>query len=68
LQKTVELKDLIRLSNEMLDDVNYRRKVAREIYTLMTEAVEIIHEEPAFFEVYAPIKPTLKVNLSSEID
>jgi hypothetical protein len=61
LQKSTEMRNLIRLTKEMLDDVNYRRRVAKEIFEMMTESANIIRDDPAFFEVYIPVKITLKV-------
>jgi len=45
----------------MIEDVNYRRKVAKEIVGMFTDAAQVIKEDPAFFEVYLPVKVTLKV-------
>lgn len=45
----------------MIEDVNYRRKVAKEVVELLTDAAQTIREDPAFFEVYLPVKVTLKV-------
>lgn len=60
-QKTKEIRDLISLKNEMLEDANYRRKAAKEIFEVLSESVEMIKNDPAFFEVYVPVKITLKV-------
>lgn len=45
----------------MLEDANYRRKVAKEIFEVLSESAELIKDDPAFFEVYVPVKITLKV-------
>ncbi|KAI6172045.1 hypothetical protein M3Y98_00929500 [Aphelenchoides besseyi] len=60
LQKTTEIRNLIRLTREMLDDVNYRRLVAKEIFELFSTAIEVLKDEPAFLEVYSPVKLNLK--------
>lgn len=63
MQKSTDIRNLIRLTNEMLEDVNYRRRVAKEVFEILTEAAQVtIRDDPAvFFEVYIPVKVTLKV-------
>ncbi|KAI6184248.1 Nucleolar complex protein 2-like protein [Aphelenchoides bicaudatus] len=59
-QKATQIRNFIQLKNEMLKDVNYRRKVAKEIAEVLADAAQVIKEDPAFFEVYIPVKVTLK--------
>jgi hypothetical protein len=49
----------------MFEDVNCRRKVAKEVFELLSEAAQVIKDDPAFFEVYMPVKVILKVNIIS---
>lgn len=57
------MRNVIRLTNEMLEDVDCRRRVAKEIFEMLSESANVIRENPAFFEVYIPVKVTLKVSL-----
>jgi hypothetical protein len=61
--KSTEIRNLIQLKNEMIEDSNYRRKVAAEVVELLTDAAQVIKDDPAFFEVYLPVKVTLKVHI-----
>ncbi|KAI6242909.1 hypothetical protein M3Y99_00200200 [Aphelenchoides fujianensis] len=54
MKKQTNVRNLIRLTREMLEDANYRRQVAKEIFELFTTAVEILKDEPAFLEVFSP--------------
>jgi len=60
LQKSIEMKNIIRLTNEMVEDVDCRRKVAQEVFDLLSKSAQIIQDDPAFFEVYTPVKVMLK--------
>jgi hypothetical protein len=46
----------------MLEDVSYRRRAAKEVFGILFDSVQVIKDDPAFFEIYIPVKVTLKVS------
>jgi hypothetical protein len=44
----------------MVEDVNCRRKVAKEVFELLSESAQVVKDDPAFYEIYMPVKVTLK--------
>lgn len=60
-QRTSPIKDLVRLSKEMFDDVNYRGLIADEVFEICLEAAYVIRNSIAFTEITRPILPILRV-------
>lgn len=55
------MKELLKLSKEMLDDAGYRQRLAEELFQLTLEAAYVIRGSIAFPQIVVPISEPLKV-------
>lgn len=66
--KLSEMKELLKLSKEMLADAGYRQQVAQEIYQLCQESAGMMEKAGCSFSEYASLIQLFKVRMKVIFD